>query len=81
MQEPVGSPLLQQNSECSASEKVDMKTSDVGWVDPGLIPKSTDLSSSLVEQNKDGISCKSPLAAAEPNYSLTGENCEDANEV
>lgn len=81
MQEPIASPLLQQKSECSESEEVDMKTSDVGWVDPGLIAKSTHLPSSLVEQDKADISCKSPLAAAEPTFCLTGENCEDANEV
>ncbi|KAL9277872.1 hypothetical protein ACSQ67_024884 [Phaseolus vulgaris] len=78
--EPIASPLLQQKSECSESEEVDMKTSDVGWVDPGLIAKSTHLPSSLVEQDKADISCKSPLAAAEPTFCLTGENCEDANE-
>ena len=59
-----------------------MKTSDVVRVDPGLMSKNTDLPSSLVmEQDKADASYDSPLAAAEPKYCLTGENCENANEV
>lgn len=78
MQEPIANPLLQHKSDCSESEKVEMNTSDVGCVDPELMAKSTDLPSSLMEEDKADISCRSPLAGAEP---MTGENCEDANEV
>ncbi|CAJ1941112.1 unnamed protein product [Sphenostylis stenocarpa] len=80
--DPVANPLLHQKSECSESEKVDeMKTSDVGWVDPGPMAKNTDLPSSLVEQDKTDVSYESPLTAAEPNSSLTEDNCEVANEA
>ncbi|KAG2407182.1 Chromatin structure-remodeling complex protein [Vigna angularis] len=75
--EPIANPLLQNKSECSESEKVEMNTSDVGCVDPELVAKSTDLPSSLMEEDKADISCRSPLAGAEP---MTGGNCEDASE-
>ncbi|RZC04584.1 chromatin structure-remodeling complex protein SYD-like isoform X1 [Glycine soja] len=82
IEDSIPNPLPQQKSECSESEKVDeVKTSDVVRVDPGLMSKNTDLPSSLVmEQDKADASYDSPLAAAEPKYCLTGENCEDANE-
>ncbi|KAL2960099.1 hypothetical protein AAZX31_17G021800 [Glycine max] len=82
IEDSVANPLPQQKSECSESGKVDeMKTSDVVRVDPGLKSKIADFPSSLVmEQDKAAASFDSPLAAAEPKYCLTGENCENANE-
>ncbi|TKY54110.1 Chromatin structure-remodeling complex protein SYD [Spatholobus suberectus] len=81
-EDPVSNPLPEQKSECSEAEEVDeMKTSDVGRVDSGLASKNMELPSSLVmEQDKAVESYDRPLAAAEPKYCLTGENCEDANE-
>ncbi|KAK7363636.1 hypothetical protein VNO77_05786 [Canavalia gladiata] len=80
--DPVANPLPQQKSECFEAEMVgEMKTSDVGEVDPGLTSKNVELPSSLVtEQDKPNVSYDSPLAAAEPKYFLTGESLEDANE-
>ncbi|RZB54805.1 Chromatin structure-remodeling complex protein SYD isoform D [Glycine soja] len=82
IEDSVANPLPQQKSKCSESGKVDeMKTSDVVRVDPGLKSKIADFPSSLVmEQDKAAASYDSPLAAAEPKYCLTGENCENANE-
>ncbi|XP_027331720.1 chromatin structure-remodeling complex protein SYD [Abrus precatorius] len=80
--EPVSNPFPQQKSEGSEAAMVDeMKTSDVGMVDPGLVSENMKLPSSLgMEQDKAVVSYDSPLTGAEPKHCLTGEDYGDANE-
>ncbi|KAK7387852.1 hypothetical protein VNO78_22648 [Psophocarpus tetragonolobus] len=60
IEDPVANPLPLQKSECSQSEKVDeMRTSDVGRVDPGEASENSVLPSSLMmEQDKADVSCE-----------------------
>ncbi|KAL2339088.1 hypothetical protein Fmac_013534 [Flemingia macrophylla] len=77
----VANPLRQHKAECSEDEKgYEMKTSNVGSVDPVLTSKKTDLPSSMAMEQDKGDVHDSPLVTAEQKYSLTGEYCEYANE-